>query len=205
MQVMFNTRLVASLVAGLHLFVALLATTPTMALAQNLDIDPPVIEFEPIGSGNRGDSQVFAATVVDNVEVASVKIYFRFTEESPYQIKDMELLGASGIYTLKLEVEDLPADAMFIQYYLEAHDSAGNRALQGFAFDPIERALVEPTPLTTEVAAQEPVKSGGLSFNQKLIIGVVGVLALGVLASASGGGGSSEPGVPVTIVVDQLP
>jgi len=163
------------------------------------------LEFEPIGSGHKGDSQVFAVSVVDNDQVETVNLYFRFSEQDPYRSKKMELLGSSGIYSVKLEAKDLPIDATFIQYYLEATDTAGNRALQGFAFDPIERTLVDATQLT-EATAESPAEAGGLSFGQKLLYGVAAVLVVGAIASASGGGGvSSAPGVPVTIVVDQLP
>ena len=117
----------------------------------------------------------------------------------------MSLLGDSGIYTVKLESAELPDQANLIQYYLEATDIVGNRALQGFAFDPLERLLVSES-VAAVPPASEPFVSGSLSLTRKVIYGAVGLLLVGVLAAASGGGGSgSSAGVPVTVVVDQLP
>lgn len=194
-----SKRFLATLITVLHLF-----TMPGLVQAQSTDIEPPVIEFEPVSSGNSGDSQVFAATVADNNEIASVTLYYRFAESTPYQSRQLKMLGNSGIFTATLLSDELPPSAMFVQYYIEAFDAAGNRALQGFAFDPIERQLVTPEVPVAQ-APTETVEPSGMSLNRKIIYGAVGLLVVGVLASAAGGGGSSSPGVPVTVVVDQLP
>lgn len=187
-----------------QLSMAVLSTTPRLALAQTADINPPVIEFDSIPTGNRGDKQVFAATVIDDVAVQSVKLYYRFEEETAFLDRTMKMLGASGIYTITLDTDEVPESASFIQYYLEASDTVGNRSLQGFAFDPLERQIVSATQVAT-TAPSEPIASEGMSLNQKLLIGAVGILVLGALASSGGGGSSTPAGVPVTVVVDQLP
>lgn len=194
-----SKRLVVMLITFLQLF-----SMPGMVNAQSTDIEPPVIEFEAVSSGNAGDSQVFAATVADNTQIASVTLYYRFAESTAYQNRPLNMLGSSGIYTVTISSEELPPSATFIQYYIEAFDVAGNRALQGFAFDPIERQLVTPQAPVAQ-ATNEPVEASGMSLNRKLLYGAVGLLVVGVLASAAGGGGSSSAGVPVTVVVDQLP
>lgn len=194
-----SKRLVVMLITFLQLF-----SMPGMVNAQSTDIEPPVIEFEAVSSGNAGDSQVFAATVADNTQIASVTLYYRFAESTAYQNRPLNMLGSSGIYTVTISSEELPSSATFIQYYIEAFDAAGNRALQGFAFDPIERQLVTPQAPVVQ-ATNEPVEASGMSLNRKLLYGAVGLLVVGVLASAAGGGGSSSAGVPVTVVVDQLP
>lgn len=194
-----SKRLVVMLITFLQLF-----SMPGMVNAQSTDIEPPVIEFEAVSSGNAGDSQVFAATVADNTQIASVTLYYRFAESTAYQNRPLNMLGSSGIYTVTISSEELPPSATFIQYYIEAFDAAGNRALQGFAFDPIERQLVTPQAPVAQ-ATNEPVEASGMSLNRKLLYGAVGLLVVGVLASAAGGGGSSSAGVPVTVVVDQLP
>jgi len=204
MLINFRKRATAFVVAVLHVLMVSLGAIPGVASAQSVDIKPPVIEFEAISTGTIGDNQAFGATVVDDVGVSSVKLFYRFSEASVYESQAMTPLGASGIYTVTLASEEVPADAEYIQYYLEALDDIGNRSLEGFAFDPIERELVSPQAAIAQPTA-EPVAAKGLSTNQKIVIGALGLLLVGVLASASGGGGSSSPGVPVTVVVDQLP
>ena len=194
---------ISMLMIFFQLSMAVLSTSPRLALAQTRDIDPPVIEFDSIPTGNRGDKQVFAATVIDDVAVQSVTLYYRFEEETAFLGKTMKMLGASGIFTVTLDSQEVPESARFIQYYLEASDSVGNRSFQGFAFDPLERQIVSVSQVNTNTPS-EPIASGGMSLNQKLLIGAVGILVLGALAS-SGGGGSSTPAVPVTVVVDELP
>ena len=198
-------RSLSFIAAVLHLSIICLGAFPGIATAQSVDIEPPVIEFEAIDEGTLGDNQVFGATVLDNVAVSSVKLFYRFSESGQYRSQLMIMLGSSGIYTITIDNEAVPADATFVQYYLEALDGVGNRSLQGFAFDPIERQLVEAQIVAAD-ATTEPVAATGISLNQKIIYGALGLLLVGVLASASGGGGSSTtPGVPVTVVVDQLP
>ena len=197
--------LTAILMVFFHLSMAVLSTMPRMGLAQTKDIDPPTIDFEAIAKGITGDKQVFAATVIDDVAVQSVQLFYRFGEDMQYLNRDMTLLGSSGIYTATLDSVEVPKDTKFIQYYLEAADGAGNRSLQGFAFDPLERELVSATAVPVS-SPNEPIATNGLSLNKKILFGAIGILVLGVLASSSGGsGGASAAGVPVTVVVDQLP
>lgn len=205
MNKLSTKRLTAMLMIFFQLSLAVFSTVPRLALAQEADIDPPIIEFEAITSGNRVDSQVFAATVFDDVLVESVKLYYRFEENSAYLSRTMKMLGSTGIFTITLGSEEVPPSASFIQYYLEAADGVGNRSLQGFAFDPLERQLVSVTELA-EAPQTESVATEGMSLNRKILFGALGVLVLGALASSSGGGGAAAaPGVPVTVVVDQLP
>jgi len=201
---MSTRRFTGALLVFFQLTMALFSANPTLVLAQATDVEPPVIEFEAIETGSAGDSQAFAATVVDNVFVQSVNLFYRFAEDTTYRSRLMNMLGASGIYTVTLDSLEVPTDASFVQYYLEAVDSAGNRTLQGFAFDPLERELVSISSGTVEPSS-EPIVAEGISLNRKIIYGAVGLLVIGVLASSGGGGGGSNSGVPVTVVVDQLP
>lgn len=207
MRLFCSRRSTAVVLIFLHLSMGLFSTLPRFAWAQTSDLDqtPPTIDFDAITTGNASDSQVFAATVVDDVGVQSLKLFYRFAENADYQNREMRMLGSSGIYTVTLENVEVPDSADFIQYYIEAIDVAGNKSFQGFSFDPIERQLIT----AAEVAAAppgKPVSSDGLPWSRKIIYGAVGLLIVGVLASASSsGGGGSSAGVPVTVVVDQLP
>jgi hypothetical protein len=204
MKLFSTRRLTAVLLVFFQLSMGLFSTIPRMALAQTADINPPVIDFEAIKTGTSGDSQVFAATIVDNVGVQSVNLFYRFADDTTYRSRLMNMLGSSGIFTVTLDSLEVPDNANFVQYYIEAFDGAGNRTLQGFAFDPLERQLVS-VPEVAVAPLGEPIPTDGLPLSRKIIYGALGVLIVGVLASSSGGGGGSSAGVPVTIVGVQLP
>ncbi|NND90524.1 MAG: hypothetical protein HKN42_06640 [Granulosicoccus sp.] len=176
---------------------------PSAVLAQNIDTEPPQIEFKPVREGLRGDNQVFAATVTDDQGVDSVFLHHRLQGETIYQNRKMQVLGSTGIYTATITTSEMDEA---IEYYLEATDLSGNRTLQGFAFDPIERQLVErQVPAATEPVAGS---GSGMSTRSKILYGVLGLLVVGALASAAGGGSSGGTGtevVPVTITVQPLP
>jgi hypothetical protein len=202
---LFNTRrMIAGLIVFFQLSMGLFSTIPRLASAQATDIVPPVIDFEAIKTGTLGDSQVFAATVTDDVSVQSVELFYRFAENTGYQSRQMNMLGSSGIFTVTLDSLEIPEKANFVQYYIEAFDGVGNRALQGFAFDPLERQLVSLNEVAVTPAG-ESIPTDGMPLNRKIIYGAVGLLILGAIASSSSSGGGSSTGVPVTVVVDQLP
>lgn len=202
MQSAIQRRVLTLTLSILHVIMQVVLVLPRDSWAQELDTDPPVIEFKPVAEGVKGDSQVFTATVTDDRSLESVVLHYRTDGESLYQNREMEALGSTAIFTTTI-VTDERTDV--IQYYIEATDAAGNRTLQGFAFDPVERTLVERA---TEVAEAPPqVVPGGMSTRSKILYGVLGVVVVGALASAAGGGGGGgeSPQVDVTIEVDPLP
>ncbi len=205
MQLLTCRQALACLITVTHLLSVTWLGFPLIASAQNVDADPPVIEFEVVPDGIKGDAQVFSATVTDEVGVQSVVFYYRFTAESSYESKPMKVLGDSDLYAVTIDSSDQIENVELIQYYIEAMDSTGNRTLQGFAFDPLERQLSVPAPAPTATTA-EPAPVVGISTSRKILYGVLGLVVIGALASAAGGGGggSSEPGVDVTVVVDPL-
>lgn len=178
---------------------------PGAALAQTIDADPPAIEPAVAVEGLRGDNQVFSATVTDNDSVESVTFHYRLGDSGPYERVAMEMLGTTGIYTISIESADIPESTELIQYYFEALDAAENRTLHGFAFDPLQRTLVDVPTVAAQPAVEAPAATG-MSLQKKFIYGALGLLLVGVLASAGGGGGGgSDAGVPVTIVGGELP
>lgn len=188
----------------LQMFMQVTLLMPSQSWAQTLDTDPPRIDFKPVVEGRKGDSQVFSATVSDDREVAGVQLHYRLDDESIYQNRTMNPIGSTGIFTTTLKIDDT---VDVIQYYIEATDLAGNRTLQGFAFDPIERQLVERIVPAAQLAMDEKEPAQGLSTGRKIVYGVLGLLVVGALAGAAGGGGSdgSAPQVDVTIISDPLP
>ena len=181
------------------------------ARAQVEDNAPPAIEFQPLAEGRRGDTQVFSASVSDDSAVESVTLRYRLEPGEPYASLPMKPLGGTDIYTASVAGADTEAES--IQYYIEAIDAAGNRSIEGFAFDPLERVLRAPgVPIAGPAPATEGLASG-LTTGQKILYGVLGVVVVGAIAAAAGGGGSSGGGqplgddtdVPVTVVVDPVP
>ena len=171
------------------------------AFAQGIDADPPSIEPEFVSEGIRGDSQVFTATVDDNVLVTSVLLNYRFGAEGPYRRAPMNMLASTGIYTLTVETANVPDSIDAIYYYIEALDAAGNRTLHGFAFDPVKRFLVDVPQAITKPSN---TIATGMSTQRKIIFGALGVLIVGALASGSSPG-SAESSVPITVIGGELP
>ena len=197
----------------LHVVLALLATLSiaSPAFAQDVDRVPPSIAFEPLGEGRRGDTQVFSARVADeDGTIERVTLHFRAAGATDYTSRDMRPLAGTDIYTVT--IDDLDPEATGIEFYLDARDEAGNRSIEGFAFDPLVRRLVGPDVPGATAAAESPPESAppvaadGLSTGRKILYGVLGVVAVGAIAAAAGSGGGSdgEANVPVTIVADPL-
>ena len=180
--------------------------------AQSSDRTPPLIEFQPLEEGRRGDTQVFSASVSDDTGVESVTLRYRVAAGEPYRELAMEPLGTTDIYTASVSGAD--AEVASIQYYIEAIDVADNRSIEGFAFDPLERVLVEPGVPIAGAAPPSGELSTGMTTGQKILYGVLGVVVVGAIAAAASGGGGGSDGapplgddtdVPVTVVVDPLP
>lgn len=180
--------------------------------AQTLDTEPPEVGIDPIEESDRTDNQIFTVTATDNQGIDSLTFFYRLDADSEYASGNMSRIGESDRFTFTVPAQSITSSANSIQYYIEARDNAGNRTLQGFSFDPVERLLVDrPASLASEQAADDTEDTsllGSLSTTQKVAIGVVGLVVVGALVSSAGGGSESEssssPMVPVTIVTDPL-
>jgi len=175
-------------------------SAPLPALAQTSDSEPPQIVFERLSEGVRDDTQVVSATVTDNVGVESVVLHYRFDDDGSYRAIPMDQIASTDIYTASVD-PDLGNKLMF--YYLETRDASGNRTLEGFSFDPIERSLVPAEVVAT--GTQAPIGTS-MSTRNKILYGVLGIVIIGGLAAAAGGGsgGSGNGNVPVTVISDPL-
>jgi len=210
------TKPTSVLLALLHFSFSVLLASAGSVQAQTLDVDPPTIDLELVEEGVRGETQVFSATVTDNDQVSSMTLHYRFGADSTYTSAPMSVIAGTSIYTASIDTSDTFAGV--IQYYMEARDAGDNRTVQGFAFDPFERTLIdEEAPVITDatpVATPEPVVAPQMSTQRKIAYGVLGLLVVGGLASSlsggSGGGGTTPaaddggqqpPGVDVNIVV----
>ncbi len=209
-------RILAVFLAVAHITATGMMAMPSAALAQASDGEPPTISFERIGEGVLGDTQVFSASVTDDRELATVTLHYRLGESSDYESALMRPIAGTAIHSASVETRG--SDETVLQYYIEARDAAGNRSIQGFAFDPIERALISPEqPASAAIAATavEPaqqVSTNSMSTGRKVLYGILGIVVVGAIASAAGDSGGSrdnpaadDPGtVPVRILVDAL-
>lgn len=187
-----------------------LVVTPGFAQSVNnpTDINPPTIELEEIPSGVAGQEQVFTSLVSDEGDIKDVTLFYRYKGQQAFVSLPMNQLGNSVYYVASVRPSETETRA--IEYYVQAIDIAGNRQIEGFAFEPITRELNPPdrpsTTATTPTTATDTTttsKSGGL----KIWHIVVGVLAVGLIAGAAAGGGggsdsSPDETVPLTLTVN---
>ncbi len=187
-----------------------------MAQSSNSTIDgnPPVIELEVIPRGIAGQEQVFTSLVSDDSQVQDVFLYFRFNGQQAYNSILMESIGGSSYYIATVSPEE--NDTRDIEYYIQARDVAGNRTVEGFAFEPIVRQLrtapvnqtdqtTAGSSTTTTSGSETPTPSSSGGF--KLWHLAVGIALLGLVAGAAGGGSGGGGGgngqtVPLTITVN---
>lgn len=203
-------RNVAYFLAALQIVMSSLSLFISPAYAQILDTEPPTVGFDTVDESRKGDAQVFTVVATDNQSIESIVIFYRTDPEAAFQAADMMRIGETDLYTMTIAADAIPESAELIQYYIEAKDQAGNRTLQGFSFDPAERALISSEAAladNTPEQAQEESESllGSLSTTQKVVYTVLGVIVVGALIAAAGSdGGSSSPTTQVTLTVPAL-
>jgi len=158
------------------------------AVAQSIDVEPPVIEHDVSDPVNPAERQSFFATVADDDELASVRFLYRFDGEINFTSIDMVRVSYSSTFTVQVATDI--DDGRAIQYYIEARDVSGNRTLRGYNFSPLIRAIKLPEPVVVPPQAEAPVES---ATNRKPIYYVVGALVLGAVVGAlANSGGSTE-------------
>lgn len=182
------------------LWFACINTVVTVANAQvaNSDFEAPIIEHEEINTGVLGDIESFVATVVDNEELKSVSLFYRYTGQSDFTEISMKPLAASSYYTATVDTSKSDGDETAIEYYIRAEDTSGNLVLKGFAFEPLVRSLASPSPFSasTETTTTQPTNSAPKKKINWLYV-ALGVLVLGGIAGAAGGGSDDDDDGPV--------
>ena len=161
-----------------------------------IDVEPPLIEHEILAEVDADVRQTFVATVVDDDELDSVSLFYRFDNDPTYSSILMRRVSFSSTYIAHVPTD--PNSAKNVEYYIQARDKSGNRTVRGYAFNPLVRninvpeteptlaAIPEPTT-TTAGTAEEPKK--GMS---KVLYVVLGVLAVGLVAGLAGGSDSTS-------------
>lgn len=205
-------RGIAYLLAFSQLILSLTMFGVLPASAQTLDTEPPRLGIDELEESDRSASQEFIVTATDNQGIGSVVLFYRLDPDAEFLNENMQRSGESDRFSFTLPAEEIAPSNSVIQYYIEATDEAGNRMLQGFSFDPLERSLLDQSELAAGTVTEEAESSsflGSLSTGQKVVIAVAGIIVIGALASAGGGGSDSDssssgPMVPVTITTPPL-
>ncbi len=175
------------------------------------DLTPPVIRIAPLGESTAERRQAFTAQVSDEQQLAEVILFVRREGEKLYQPLLMTSLGTSQFYNISIDTD--PTDLRTLQYYVEAHDAAGNRGISGYSFAPYTRALI---PAAVALAGYPATRVGteadqGSTGRIRWWTVALGVLAAGTVAAlvSSGGGGDSNDsdgnsgGVPLSINIQE--
>lgn len=199
------TQLRLGLIQLLALAVAVSTLQSTVVFAQQAvqDFEAPLIEHELLKSGELGEAQIFSANVVDNIELKSVSIFYRFTGVEQFEQIPMEPVSTSSFFSATIPTEQLPIEETSIEYYLQAEDVAGNIVLKGYIFDPLIRTLrITASGADTQATSTTIEESGTAVTDQPVpkkksrtlyyVLGALGLVALAGLA-ASSSGGSDDP------------
>ena len=160
------------------------AQTLSQEVSEELDVIAPRIEpvAEQPSAGIAGEAQSFRAVITDNNTIASVILFHRFAGDPEYFSTEMLRVGAKD--TFQATVVTTVGDRRDIEYYVEAVDIAGNRAVLGFPFDPLRLTLAEPVPVAVTVD-----DSGN---RQRILWGVAGLVVLALVIGAVGSDDSTE-------------
>jgi hypothetical protein len=183
-------RLIA---AALAVCIASVQITSAVATAQTdgPDFESPVIEHEQSDGGLAGGVELFNATVVDNDELSSVRLFYRFSGDTEYTRINMRQITSSSNYTARVITSSIDEsdNVNGIEYYIRAEDVAGNLVLKGFAFQPLlrkfETAKISEQPVET---AQTVDSSSRINW----LWVALGALVVGGVAAASSGSSSSN-------------
>lgn len=176
------------------------------AQSEERDFEAPIIEHEEIVGGVPGDIESFVATVVDNEELKSVRLFYRYAGESEFAVLDMRPVASSAYYSATVDTSDANPDTSSIEYYIRAEDVSGNLVLKGFVFEPLIRSFTMPiavAPATAELTTSPVSSTTDVTPGKKInwLYVALGVLVVGGIAAGAsggsddGGGGSTGTGV----------
>lgn len=173
----------------------LLGMSTAYAQSVPIDVEPPLIEHAIVNTVEAGIRQSFFATVVDDDELDSVSLYYRFQSDPAYSTIPMNRVSYSSTYIAHVPTKT--TSDRNIEYYIQARDKAGNRTVRGYAFNPLVREINLPdaTPVAT-VAEPNGATSGTTGRGRTVLYVVLGVLTLGLIAGSLGGDETVEQ--PVT-------
>ena len=197
---MIKTTLTKLLLA-IVVFVQLCSTS---VYANESDVQAPSITHQPTNTaiGYKNDFPI-SATVVDNVKVAEVLLFYRTIGDKEYSQIEMKPTHEKDVYLA--EVPSWKLEKPGIEYFIQAEDNAGNSVLYGFSFSPVAIQVSEHAPSAVAKQDTNPFndkkKSSAKKSSKKWIWIAIGA-AVVAGAAAAGGGGGSGGGEPSTVDVD---
>ncbi len=217
----------------------MLLSHSTVVLAQGIpDIEAPLVELEFVDESTADVTQVFTVQAFDDIGLGDVSLHHRRAGENAFTKSIMQPVGDTGYFSIAIDTD--PSDLRSFEYYAQALDLNGNRTVSGFAFDPFVRNIVqasestfasvdsvEPSAVPSDAPASDiasasvqtenPIEQPAPrnNSNRRWLYAVLGVLAVGAVASQLGGSGGSSDGstipgddslVPLTVTIgDPLP
>lgn len=175
----------------------------SLRLPADSDQTAPAIQHEPPALILLGESALLEATVSDNRAVKEVLLFYRTVGDDDYLSLTMEPIGESR-YRASLPSEEVREPGL--EYYIQAIDSAGNIARQGFPFSPLEVIVSAASPEGqqedfTERIFPEQERGVGLKteettakpwYKKWWVWTIAGAVAIGAAAAAGGGGGGGN-------------
>jgi len=170
----------------------LLGTTAAYAQSDLIDVEPPLIEHAIVDVVEASFRQSFVATVVDDAELDNVSLYYRFQNDPSYGAVLMQRVSYSSTYIVHIPTD--PDSARNIEYYIQAQDKAGNRTVRGYAFNPLLREINLPSAAEPPQSQNSPPIFESIGKRKTVLYVVLGVLAVGAIASSLNSG--SDPGPP---------
>ncbi len=176
----------------------------TAVFASEGDVQAPSITHQPTNTaiGYKNDFPI-TATVVDNVKVAEVLLFYRTIGDQEYSQIEMKPSGAADEYLA--EVPSWKLEKPGIEYFIQAEDQAGNSVLYGFSFSPVAIQVSENAPSAVAKIDSNPFsnkkKDSAKKSSKKWIWIAIGA-AVVAGAAASGGGGGGGGGGPSTTDID---
>ncbi len=172
---------------------ALLGASTAFAQSGQIDVEPPLIEHAIVNTVEADSRQSFFATVVDDDELDSVSLFYRFQNDPTYSTVVMNRVSYSSTYIAHIPTD--PTSDRNIEYYIQARDKAGNRTVRGYAFNPLVREiqLADTTPATKVSTGSDKAAGAGTGTGRTVLYVVLGVLALGLVAGSLSGDSSDPP------------
>ena len=152
----------------------------------DFDITAPTIKHTPSEEkGTAGTVQTVVAEINDNQAVKSATLVYRNSSADSYSSTDM---NADATNTTWLATIDTITGDTFVNYYIVAEDTDGNRVQKGSESNPLTVQLQESQFVGTAAPVKKSNKTTWIAIG-------VGVLLVGALAASGGGGGGGDGGV----------
>ncbi|MDH5326140.1 MAG: porin family protein [Gammaproteobacteria bacterium] len=126
------------------------------------DLEAPSVTHETSSKAHEaGTDLTIEATVVDNMGVKSVTLYYRAKGTEKYKTMVMQRRAKSDIYSATL-THDVSEPGF--EYYIQATDNSGNSLLHGYSFSPL---LVDVVPAPARKTADADVEPKPVDSSHK--------------------------------------